>query len=254
MKRRLLISFLLLACLIGLTNGQIINIPEDFSTIQAGIDAAGDGDTVLVAEDTYYENINFKGKAITVASLFILGGDTSHISKTIIDGSQPTHPDTASVVLMISGEDSTSVLTGFTITGGSGTNLWNNLRGGGAICCIDGGGKIESNVITGNEVNTTDRMAYAPGIICVVDSNRNLVIRSNTIQNNSSQANSYIAHYGGIGLVAFNDGGTMLIEGNLIVSNTVESTVDLAHGAGIGISIAMPSTPYEIIIRNNFIA
>ncbi len=79
------------------------------------------GDTVLVAEGTYSENINFKGKAITVASQFILDQDTSHISATIIDGSQHTNPDSGSVVYMISGEDTTSVLTGFTITGGNGT-------------------------------------------------------------------------------------------------------------------------------------
>lgn len=50
-----------------------------------------------------------------MASRFILDGDTAHISKTVIDGSQHIHPDSASVVSMISGEDSTPVLNGLTI-------------------------------------------------------------------------------------------------------------------------------------------
>ena len=73
-----------------------------------------------MAEDTYFENIDFKGKPITVASLFILDGDTAHISKTIINGSQPTDEDRASLVTLKSSEDTSSVLSGFKITGGKG--------------------------------------------------------------------------------------------------------------------------------------
>ena len=40
---------------------KIIHIPQDQPGIQAGINAAVKGDTVLVADNTYYENINFKG-------------------------------------------------------------------------------------------------------------------------------------------------------------------------------------------------
>jgi len=113
MKTKLLLSTILLT-INYISIAQIIHVPADQPTIQEGINVAINGDTVLVADSTYYENINFKGKAITVASNFILDGDTSHISNTIIDGSQPEHPDSASVVRFISGEDTTSIIQGFT--------------------------------------------------------------------------------------------------------------------------------------------
>ena len=71
------------------TMAQMILVPGDYSIIQAAINAASDGDTVLVEEGSYVENINFRGKAIMVASQFLIDGDTSHISKTIIDGLRP---------------------------------------------------------------------------------------------------------------------------------------------------------------------
>src|SRR5438105_2915338 len=71
---------LLLLATTGAGQAQMIrHVPKDFSTIQAAIAAAQNGDTVLVAPGTYGENINFQGKLITVRSE--AGPDL-----TIIDG------------------------------------------------------------------------------------------------------------------------------------------------------------------------
>jgi hypothetical protein len=46
----------------------IIHVPSDQPTIQAAINAAHNGDWVVVSPGTYLENIDFLGKAITVKS------------------------------------------------------------------------------------------------------------------------------------------------------------------------------------------
>ena len=257
--KNLLIILSLLVFASTLQYSQIINVPTDQSTIQAGIDAATNGDTVLVAEGKYYENINFKGKAITVASQFYLDHDTSHISKTIIDGSKPTNPNKASVVTLESGEDTNSVICGFTITGGKGTLFSaNNNKFGGGIYCYLSSARIEHNIIEFNEITNT--WAQGGGGIGAINSSFNsnlmyVIIDHNTIRNNNCKATGTRAMGGGIYLECKGR-----IIDNDILNNTVEYTglsTDNAGSYGGGISFGwwgggyLPVKIYDNTITNN---
>ena len=62
------------------SSGDVLQVPSEFSTIQAAIDASSDGDIVQVADGRYHEAINFKRKKITVR------GNTTSPTSCIIDG------------------------------------------------------------------------------------------------------------------------------------------------------------------------
>ena len=72
--------------LVGECSAAIINVPGDFGTIQAAIADPGTvaGDEVVVAPGTYFETINFLGKAITVRSTD--PDDAGVVLNTIING------------------------------------------------------------------------------------------------------------------------------------------------------------------------
>ncbi len=109
---------------------EIINVPDDQETIQGAIDASEDGDTVLVAPGEYVENINFNGKAITVASLYLTTQIEAYLDSTVINGNEE-----GSVVRFDNGEDDNSILIGFTLTNGVGSeDIDRDLTGGGIHC------------------------------------------------------------------------------------------------------------------------
>jgi len=120
-----------------------INGTGDYTTIQEGINASVDGDTIIVYPGTYFENINYNGKNIIVASLYLTTQNNSYIDSTIIDGNQ-----NGSVVKFESGENH-AILCGFTIQNGSGTFHLHNIRGGG-IFCMSANPKISNCMIKNN--------------------------------------------------------------------------------------------------------
>jgi hypothetical protein len=131
----------------------IINIPVDYPTIQQGIDASVNGDTVLVQPATYVENINFNGHNIVLGSLFLTTGDTSYISSTIIDGDSAS-----SVVIFNHQEDSTAVITGFSLTNGLGAGTNPYFGAGGITCWMYSSPKITRNHIYGNSTYGNSHM------------------------------------------------------------------------------------------------
>jgi len=229
----------------------IIYVPAHYGTIQRAINAAEDGDVILVDEGTYYENINFKGKAIIVASRLWFDGDTSHISKTIIDGSQPANPDSGSVVLFVSGEDTTSVLMGFTITNGTGTKsqltyegVKYPFRGGGGIFCYNSGGRFIQNRIINNTISN-DTKSFGGGLGAgEYGSNAWIILEKNQIMNNIVNGMTG-AYGGGIGLSC---NGKII--NNAISNNSCTATEYPAVGGGIRGSNTLEYHRI-VIIKNN---
>lgn len=219
-KMKVLMIFLLSVLILQLP-AIIINIPGDQPTIQSGINVSAYGDTVLVQPGTYVENINYSGKNITVASLFLTTQDSSYIEQTTIDGNQ-----NGSVVTFINEEDSLAVLCGFTITNGfPGTTVY--CHGGGINCQLSD--PILKNLVIMNN------SAGSGGGLYTHDSNSKL-INVKIINNHSFHSG------GGIHFVYSNQH----LEGVTISNNSAER-----YGGGIYVSSSPELAMENVSINNN---
>ncbi|UCE67846.1 MAG: right-handed parallel beta-helix repeat-containing protein [Candidatus Zixiibacteriota bacterium] len=254
--------------------GTIINVPQDYPTVQTGINASTNGDTVLVQPGTYVENINFNGHNIVLGSLFLTTGDTIYISQTIIDGDSA-----GTVVLFENGEGNTAIITGFTIRNGwvstsfygggitcryqSHPKIIRNIitenssyvDGAGITCAYESNPEITHNIITGNNSNFD-----GGGIFC---RNSSPVINGNTINGNFAgrlgggircmlnsnpqitgniiSANAASNNGGGI----YSNSDSLLVNGNTIINNSAKS------GGGIYCMYCEPLIINNTIINNS---
>jgi parallel beta helix pectate lyase-like protein len=171
----------------------------DAPTIQAGIDSAAAGDTVLVGLGTYLENLSVIGKDLVLKSV-------SGPEATTLDGSSKQE-----TVVYLSGQTRATVVEGFTITGGLGhfrapyhlgggfyldngaspTIRGNRVVANGVSGSTDGGGGLFTNtylappispLITGNifQNNVADLGGGALEIGSGLSEIRNNIFRSNS--------------------------------------------------------------------------
>ena len=124
-KYYIIITQIILTNLIATT----INIPADYATVQEGIDAAQDGDIVLIAQGTYHENLTIN-KEITLTSAANFDEleenegwyNDSYIQQTIINGSVMDDPKKRSCLIIRDG-DIQPTIKGLTFEGGVGTSM-----------------------------------------------------------------------------------------------------------------------------------
>lgn len=239
-------------CVANASESATIHVPADAPTIQQAINAAAAGDTVLVSPGTYFERINFVGKAITVASE--QGPDV-----TVIDGQRG-----GIVVSFVSGEGRDSVLSGFTIRGGQslyggagvaatfssptivGNTITQNIGCEGVGIDIGGGAPhIEANRIVGNSLNLC---TGGSGIGIFVLGNNGIApaeIVGNDISDNTSIGSE---SGGGIGL---NGAGAVLIQRNVIARNNVGGDGACGWGGGIATANHVQATIVDNLIVDN---
>lgn len=125
MKTIKTIIFLFILVTASLEAGTI-HVPHDFRTIQRAIEAAVDGDEILVQPGTYREDIMIANKSVTISSLYKTNHDEQYIDKTIILSASG-----GSTIRIIGDSDTRPHLVGFTVTGGLGTPSRWGTRGGG---------------------------------------------------------------------------------------------------------------------------
>lgn len=213
---------LLLLCSVAAAPASIINVPGGQPTIQAGINAAVNGDTVLVAPGTYKENINFNGKRIIVKS-------SNGPKVTIIDGGL-----IAPVATFSSGETLKSVLKGFTLQ--NGTSTFNSQYDGGGVYI-----NASSPTIMGNIIQNNFACNGGGGIA--------VEFASPLIQNNKIRNNMQSGCSGGIGGAGIAVGGAAAAR---IIGNTIENNIwGSGDGGGITLFAAGAPTIQNNIIRGN---
>jgi hypothetical protein len=96
----------------SMSHAATIHVPGDYDTIQEAIIAANDNDTIVVHPGTYREGpLDLRGKILD-----LVGDAGPQVTKILMD------TGSVSSVIMITGEQPSVSITGFTISGGTGEN------------------------------------------------------------------------------------------------------------------------------------
>ncbi len=192
-------------------------VPGSYTTIQSAINAASNGDTVLVAPGTYYEHLNTNGSNVVLGSWYLTTADPTYVGATVIDGSQSGRALTVNNF-----EDTTCLIIGFTIRNGN-SAFESGSTGGGGILIEDASPVVEHCII-----ENCSAPAFGGGV-SITGNASSAKVRNSTIRNNS-------ANHSGGGLFLGDISSDAVVENCIITGNTITCACDF-NGGGGGVNI-----------------
>ncbi|GBE30637.1 MAG TPA: T9SS type A sorting domain-containing protein [Bacteroidetes bacterium] len=266
------ILLLTLSCLFLWTSelsADVIHVPEEQPTIQAGLGNTSPGDTVLVAPGVYQETVQFPPFSVVLASNYLISGDPGDIEITVIDGGSSGTP-----VVIDSNQDQSCALIGFTIRNGfswddgggvfvssaSPRIEWNHIHSnssdrGGGILLLNSSSYIAHNIIEDNEFFSP---SGNPGGGIAVMEGSDAEIAFNTIRNNHNQDGGGIAVFSSEAFIHNNvihdnngqdvGGGLRIDQGSdvLMMNNTIVNNTSTYGGGitvwGVGTQVTMKNS------------
>ena len=190
-----------------------------FTTVQGAIDAADDGDVILVFPGTYGP-IDFVGKDLVVRA-------TGGPAVTTIDATGSGGP----AAVFVDGEPPTALLQGFTLTGGQGVpdDAFVIAMGGGVYISKMAAPRISGNVIRGNTADAGAGIAVTGGAPHIYGN----VIRENTATAGAGGVTIQSpAGFTGTTSLACNEvlGNVGAGVGGVMLAGAVQATNNVIHG------------------------
>lgn len=231
------------ACLVGplAASAATLRVPAEAATIQAAVDLAAPGDTVLVAPGTYFENVALRGRDVVLES-------ESGPAVTIIDGQRR-----GTVLTIPQGSTRATVIRGFTLRNGEDPHVGGGIRiqfssptivdsrivdnfgcSGVGINSYFGSPLLEGNVISRNV--SYGRTGCRGGGVYVGGSGTAEIL-DNEVSDNRVDA--------GGGGIELNSAGRPVVSGNRVLRNQV------TYGSGGGLEIVNDS---DVELIQNLIA
>jgi len=246
MTKRRLLQMMTLFMVITLNSiAQTHDVPGDYESIQQALDVSNPGDTIILQNGNYIENIVIE-KPITITSLYAQTNDTLDIENTIIDGGQ-----SGSVIQVLEVTSGDVNLNGITLTNGSGTLFLNSDLPNDSIYYFPhGGGMFIRNCFN----IVLDHMNIANNVLPGINNGGGgLLSQSSTVNiNHSKITDNIVASENfageGAGLCVFY---TNLTINNSEIKRNISNNISSIGGQGIYANNSQISIGNTIISENN---
>jgi parallel beta-helix repeat protein len=237
----IIVMVLFFAAFAAIASAATIYVPDDYGTIQGAVDAAGPGDTIIVRDGTYTENVDVN-KTLTIRS-------DHGAASTIVNALDPNDH-------VFEVTENQVTISGFTVTGATGhLNVGIYVYSADYCTISDNNASYNWEGIwlyssSNNTLTSNTASCVSNGIYMYSSSNNTLT--SNTASNNghgiflSSSSNNTLTS----NTASNNDWGITLSDSSS--NNTLTSNTASDNGGGILLSYSSNNTLTSNTASNNY--